>query len=179
MKRLCFITSVLSLTLATSFAGGLGIFGSYWSTEDADESFGFGGKATIGNGDAMNLDLRGTYYFDVSDDKDAANIDMKVVPLEIGLHYTLTGNKKSRVYVGGGGSYIIVDPDIGEADNEVGWYGVGGIEFALESNISLFGEALYRNVEGTVTDDSLDQVVDQVDYDLSGFAYNIGLVMKW
>jgi hypothetical protein len=82
-----------------------------------------------------------------------------------------------QLYAGGGATYYFLDADHGSIDDEVGWFLEAGAELAITSYMGVFGEAVWRSVEGTVDDDDID--TDRVDIDLDGLAVNIGLIFRW
>ncbi|HUO86510.1 MAG TPA: hypothetical protein VM617_03900 [Thermoanaerobaculia bacterium] len=190
---LAVLTLLLLLPTSAAMASGLSLYGSYWNTEDLDDVAGAGVKFSIPMGGLLNLDLRGTYYepfdeealreelddpFDDSTDREIFPGEISVIPLEAGLSFNL-GRGSIRPSVGAGVSYLLLDVDRGDIDDEVGWYGNIAIDFASESSVGFFVEGLYRSVEGQLNEDRDDLDFDRVDVDLTGFAVNAGIVWRW
>jgi hypothetical protein len=67
-------------------------------------------------------------------------------------------------------------------DDEVGYYGVLGLEAGHEKGAAFFVEVLYRQLEGTVSgvqSSGSPQHDTDVDIDLSGPAANVGVVWRY
>ena len=60
-------------------------------------------------------------------------------------------------------------------DDEVGFYGLAGFETGGDT--AFFAEALYRSVEGTVTEGN--DIVSDVELDLSGLSINAGVIFRF
>lgn len=195
MKKtfLAAVALVLIVPAGGAMASGLSVFGSYWNSDSLDDVAGAGVKFSVPLGDTMSFDLRGTYYepFDeeaLRDELDDPFEDdfpdeifpgeIQVIPLEAGLSVNL-GQGSIRPSIGAGVSYLMLDVDRGEIDDEVGWYGSLGVDFASENSVGFFAEALYRAAEGTVDEDQDDLDFDRVDFDLDGFAANLGVVFRF
>lgn len=180
MKKtiLCAATA-LALAAGPAMASDFAVFGSYWSTDDAEEAIGGGAKLRFGI-----VELRGTYFSDVTADTspERNDFEVQVIPLEAGLAFNFAENERFSPYVGGGAGYYMIDTNIGEVDDEVGWYGVVGTNIGTPGGLSFMAEAIYRNMEATVTDedDITDpDIDDEVDFDLSGIGVNVGLVWRF
>jgi opacity protein-like surface antigen len=183
MKKtiLCVAAALTILAVPAAKATDFGVFGSYWGTEDADNALGGGAKLRLGR----FVELRGTYFSDVTADTDPERFDFEVsaIPLEAGLRFDFAENEAFSPYVGGGASYYLLDTSEGDIDDEVGWYAVVGAEFARQpSGLGIMAEAIYRGVEATVTEDSdgfPDDIHDDVTLNLDGFGVNAGLVWRF
>ena len=148
-----------------------GVFGSYWDTDDADDAFGIGAKGRFGM-----FELRGTYYEDLTSD---SVIEVEAIPIEAGVAFNFAPDMAINPYVGAGVSYFLLDTNIGDIDDEVGWYAVLGGEFGMAEGISLMAEVMYRDVEGTVEDFSAAEFTGSPDIDLSGVAANVGAAWRF
>ena len=166
-------------------AGGLGIYGANWSPNDADAGYGAGAKLQFG--DTVALELRGSYFQDLSDDVDSIglDVDLEVLPLEVGLVIKIPTDSAITPYIGGGGGYyqmevtaenILGHSETIDIDDEIGWYGVGGLEIAISEGVAIFGEAQYRKVEATAQGDDVDEIEEDVEIDLTGIGFNAGLM---
>lgn len=160
-------------------ATDLGLHGAYWKTDQADRTFGFGAKLRF-----SFVELRGTYFDDVTADvePESADFEIKAYPLEAGIFIQFLKNSMVRPYIGGGGGYYILDTTVGDVDDEIGYYLVGGADIGSPSARVAFSiEAIYRNIEGTVRgtffqDLDLDE---DVPLDLSGIGANAGVVLRF
>ncbi|MDD5706841.1 MAG: outer membrane beta-barrel protein [Kiritimatiellae bacterium] len=156
---------------------GIGVFGSYWSPDDADESYGAGAKLKLG-ADPIYFAVRGSYFDDLIDD-DADDLDLEAIPVDAGLELGGDLSDIIAIYAGGGATYTFLNVDGGgDVDDEVGWYAEAGLEIKLTDHLCIFGEAIWRDVEGTVENDDLDEITSDVDLDLSGFGVNVGLLLR-
>jgi hypothetical protein len=190
MRKWIIAGVVLLMSFASARAGGLALYGSYWSPDELDAGFGGGAKAGFDLADMLELELRGTYFPEMSEDT-GRHADFEIVAAEAGLRLKFPldeDNNDTFIYVGAGGGYYFLEIDSDEAgvsdvdvDDEIGWYGLGGIELALsdDNDISLFAEAQYRFIEATVEGGDLDETDDEVDIDLNGIGANAGIVILW
>jgi hypothetical protein len=195
MKKILLATLAVGLLLPAfgAQASGLAIFGSYWDTEALDDTAGAGVKFSIPLGQTFNLDLRGTYYepfdrdalsdevddlFDDEVDREIFNSEISIIPIEAGFSFNL-GQGAVRPTIGAGVSYFMLDHDRFSIDDEVGWYGSVGLDFARQGGVGFFLEGLYRSAEGEVNDDRDDIDFDRVPIDLDGFAANAGVVFRF
>ena len=182
MKRLITAVCALLMGAGLSYGGGLGLFVSQWSPDEADDSIGGGAKLTLDMGKALALELRGTYYEDLDDDDDA---ELQAIPVEAGLRINIPLAENGIVLYGAGGvGWYFLDAEVAdvdvEVDDEVGWYAGGGLEIKLTNGLALFAEALYRGVEATATADDPEELEDiSEDADLSGLTLNGGLVLTF
>ncbi len=176
----------------SAYAGGLGLYGAYWSPSDFDSGFGPGVKAVFDGGSPLGFEIRGAWFPDLSDDIDTAaglvDFDLQAIPLEIGLVISAGANDAPFVpYVSAGGSYFMLDLETDgpggeesiDIDDEIGWYAGGGFHARLSDSISFFVEGMYRSVEGTVVDDDVEDIDNDVAIDLSGFSANAGIMFGW
>ncbi len=183
MKKtiLCAAAALTILAAPAAKATDFGVFGSYWSTEDADNALGGGAKLRLGR----FVELRGTYFSDVTADTDPERFDFEVsaIPVEAGLRFDFAENEAFSPYVGGGASYVFLDTTEGDIDDELGWYAVLGAEFARQpSGLGFMVEGIYRGIEATVTEDNdgfPDDIHDNVNLNLDGFGVNAGLVWRF
>ncbi|MES1240108.1 MAG: outer membrane beta-barrel protein [Acidobacteriota bacterium] len=183
MKRtiLCAAAALTILAAPAAKATDFSVFGSYWDTQDADNALGGGAKLRLGRW----VELRGTYFSDVTADTSPERFDFEVsaIPIEAGLRFDLGGTEAFTPYIGGGASYFMLDTSEGDIDDEVGWYAVVGAEFGRQpSGLGFMAEAIYRGVEATVTEDSdgfPDDVHDDVNLNLDGLGVNAGLVWRF
>lgn len=183
MKKtiLCAAAALAILAAPAARATDFGVFGAYWDTDEADEALGVGAKLRLGR----FVELRGTYFSDVTADTDPERFDFEVsaIPLEAGLRFDFAEGEAFSPYVGGGAGYYLLDTSEGDIDDEVGWYAVLGAEFARQpSGLGFMAEAIYRGMEATVTEDEdgfPDDIRDDVAINLDGLGINAGLVWRF
>lgn len=138
----------------------MGVYGSWWDTDDANDAWGVGVKGRIGM-----FELRGTWYdkFDVR-----SGVEIESIPIEAGIAWNFAPHLAVNPYVGAGVGYHFMDTNLGSVDDEVGWYAVLGGEFGMPAGFAMIGEVMYRDVDATLENGFREKV------DLSGFAVNIG-----
>lgn len=181
--QLATILTLAAVTLAApAQAGELGLFGSYWDTDALDDTAGAGVKYAIGDA-ALRLELRGSFYPDVSSDArnvvqgETGDLELEAVVPEVGVAYNFAPGANTQFYVGGGLSYYLLDTNKFDIDDEAGYYGLAGFTIGGGGDgPAFFAEAIYRSVEATVNDDSL---VREVDLDLSGPSVNLGVIFRF
>lgn len=169
MKYLLSSLSVLFLSATLSYGyNAWGLYASYWDTGDAGSVAGAGAKVSVEMVRGVQLELRGTYI----EDLDIDGADLEVLPIEAGLALVVPVATQVDLLAGGGLGYFMMDGDA-DPDNEVGFYLTAGLEWNLQPNAALFGEAMYRVV-------SADDVGPEgQDADLDGLGVNAGLLIKW
>lgn len=194
MKRHLLLGTALSLALALpASAGDFGIFGAYAMPSDVDSTAGVGIKTNFGLAGGLGLGVRATYLPDLGEDFedifDGTDLDLgeftfSAVPLDAGLTYGFGANQ--NLWVGGGATYVILDPEVGEADDQAGWFAEAGFRTNRMSGINFFVEGVYRGIESTVNFDPEDfddvddiDFSDGVDLDLSGLTVNAGVAFAW
>ena len=195
MKKILLATLAVALLLPAfgAQASGLSIFGSYWDTDALDDTAGAGVKFSLPMGERFNFDLRGTYYepfdedaledelddpFEDEVDREIFNSEVDIIPLEAGFSLNL-GQGAVQPTLGAGVSYFMLDHDNFDIDDEVGWYGSVGLNFARQGSVGFFLEGLYRSAEGEVNDDRDDIDFDRIPIELDGLAANAGVVFRF
>jgi opacity protein-like surface antigen len=174
MKKF-FLTLLLAALASPAAATDFALFGAYQDTEDADEALGAGGKLRFGW-----LELRGTYFSDVTADIDpeSRDFEVKMVPLEAGVAFRLGEAERFHPYLGGGAGYYLLDTTRGDIDDEVGYYAVAGTDIDFSDSLGLNVEAIYRSMEGTIRGDLDDdpEFIEEGELELGGLGLNAGLV---
>ena len=182
-KVLTLAIVVLGLVVAagTASATDLGLHGAYWNTDQAERTFGFGAKLRF-----SFIEFRGTYFDDVTADVDPeeADFEIKAYPLEGGIVLQFLKNSTVRPYVGGGVGYYLLDTTLGDIDDEIGYYLVGGLDIgAPSSRVAFSFEGSYRNIAGSVRgelfDPDFDIDEDEIELDLSGIGANAGVEFRF
>lgn len=200
MKQALLIAfSCIALMFAVpATAGEFDVFGSYMSTDDFDDSWGAGIRTGWQFGmSPLGMEVRASYFpelgtdlDDLVDEIDAPGDffdqqDVEAIPLDLGVTFKIA----DTVHVGGGVSYVMLDSDFGDLDDETGFYGVVGFRTARAEGVGFFVEGLYRTIEASVDPDDFDDVddpddvpdlfTDDVAIDLDGFTVNAGVTFRW
>ncbi len=191
MKRIGVIAAMVAgsllMSAGTGRAAGFAIFGSYLSPADSDEMLGFGMRLTWIVNDHWDLDLTASSY-----DGDAAiaaipaaggllpdrisNID--VVPMDLGVRYRFGEGRRFHPYFGVGASWAQLRSEIGELDDEIGYYALLGAELGDEIGPRFFVDVTYRNLDGSIKRRG-GSVSYQEAIDLSGPGINAGITWRW
>ena len=174
MKRiLACLTVVLIAGTVSAQAGSFGVFGSYWDSDEADTAAGAGVLLGFNFATRLTLEFRGTYFDDFEADEFATTFDVSVIPIDAGLRIDILQDKVVNPYIGGGVTYYLLDTDLGEIDDEGGYYGLFGLDFGSE-HVRFFVEGMYRHAEGTVEEGGFD-----ADIDFTGVTGNAGVIWRW
>jgi hypothetical protein len=193
-KLLLAAAAVAALVAAPANAADFSVFGSYWDTDVAGDTAGGGINLGIPLGEVVGLELRATYFEELTDDplENAFDSDdpvfqeagINVTPVEVGVRFNIPSGAAVRPYFSAGAGYYLLDSDFGEVDDEVGYYGALGLEFGDDEGMAFFAEALYRKAEGEVRLDPQDiddiddiDIDDRATFDLDGVGVNAGL--RW
>ena len=192
--------AVALLCVATSPARAeyeFSVFGSpYWAPDETDEVAGGGLTFDIPITSNWQVDLRGSYFEETSPDAfdEALEIGdadspfrengLEVLPLEVGGRYNFLPESKVRPYAGAGVGYYMLDTELGDVNDEGGYYGLLGLGFGNPEKANFFVEANYRRMEATVEVDP-DTVSDfegfdeDVGIDLDGLGFNVGVSFRF
>jgi outer membrane protein W len=191
--------AVALLCVATSPARAeyeLSVFGSpYWAPDETDEVAGGGLSFDIPITSNWQVDLRGSYFEETSPDAFGEALEigdadspfrengLEVLPLEVGGRYNFLPESKVRPYAGAGVGYYMLDTDLGDVNDEGGYYGLVGLGFGDPEKANFFVEANYRRMEATVEVDP-DTIADfegfdeDVGIDLDGLGFNVGVSFR-
>ena len=178
------LLSILLLLPYNTFADGidLGVFTSYWGTEDGEDAFGLGTRFAFPViSDPFQFEFRVSIFDDVTD---SGEPDVEVLPLEFGLAFRPDMPFFSPFASAGVGYYMLDAANGVSIDDEWGWYLAGGLEAELPFGFAIFAELNYRGIEGEVSGDlsdfdDFDFTNAKADYDLSGFGANVGINFSW
>jgi hypothetical protein len=184
MKRLIVLLAVVGLSIPSAWASGIGVYGAYWKTKGGSEAFdgdGFGGgaKLKVDIVPQLSLEVRGT-YFSLKPKVEGGDSDsgkLEVIPVEAGLTLNLANRSKLTPYIGGGAGYYFmkIKGDGGESEslkNQVGGYGIAGLEIELGEGFCIFAEGKYTVV-------SAQDKGGGPKVKLDGFGGNAGLMIKF
>jgi len=162
---------------------------SYFSTDEADEAVGGGFRLRWGINENVDVEVRATIYDSLEYAVRGHLFTIEALPVEFGIAYNFRPDKRVNPYIGGGGSYFLLDNDRvpvefegeghrGRMENEMGWYVVAGLEFPLSGNMIIFAEGIYREVSATIEGDNFGSI-SEAQFDMDGGAFNLGISFGW
>jgi hypothetical protein len=183
-----------TLAVAPASATDFSLFGSYWDTDVAGDTAGGGIMLGFPINELFAIELRGTYFEELTDDPLEAAFDsddpvfqeagIQAIPLEAGVRFTFSEGAMFRPHIGGGFSYFLLDSDFGEISDELGYYAAVGATVGDGEGTDFFFEGTWRKATAEVELDpqQLDDiddidVDDHADVDLDGVGVNLGL--RW
>lgn len=190
MRTALILLGALSLLAMPAMAGSVGAFASWWSPEDSNDEFAGGLMLEWRVGERVDLEFRASWFdnvvTDLPDDAPGVEIPYSAVPLDFGFAYNfISDQRKITPYVGGGGTYFLLDADDdgqGRIEDEWGWYGVVGLDVPVGANWKVFIEGMYRDSEATLKGNDLgliDPSEVEAFFDLKGPAVNGGIAFTW
>ena len=169
-SRIASLGLLISILFCGSTASAIDLYGygSYWSKQDADGSWGAGvGLAIPLFTEHVRLDGRAHFF----SDSDAGIIyeNVTMIPFDLGLQVHLLPSGRIDPYLLGGASYLYVDNSSEvDLDSRFSGYIGAGIDLPLGTSlVKIFGEALYRFAE-------LDGILGE-NIDVGGFTGNVGI----
>ena len=177
--RKALLVLVICILAAPAWAGGgFSLFGSYAQLSDDAESFGVGGRLTIG-GQNWVADLSSTWYPTVNNvDTIAGKTDkLQVIPWDFGARYLFNSNGSFRLYVGGGGTFFYNHLNDGKLDNTFGLYGLLGFNLGSKTT-KFFLEGIYRYGEADVSYSNPANPLHGK-MDVGGFGINAGIIWTY
>lgn len=182
MRMFLVVLSVVLLGTVVASANGLGVFGSYWNTKDADSGWGGGAKLQFDVMPNVCIEGRGSYFPDFGDSDSDSSMD--VIPVEADAIIKFPISDSLTPYVGGGAGYYMFDVDSDndgvkvDVDDEFGWFALAGVEIGLSKQVSLFAEGKYTWLDVTAKATGMGVDVSE-DASMDGFGGNAGLMLKW
>lgn len=190
------IVTLCTALLATAPLGAadFSLMGSYWDTDVAGDTAGGGLVLGLPFNETLAFELRATYFEELSDDpfdnifdSDETvfqNRGIQAMPLEAGLRFSFAPGSTFRPYLGGGGSYFLIDSDFGEIQDQLGYYLAAGATVGDGAGAEFFFEGVWRQASAEVEVDPEDLGdIDDIDvdntpsFDLDGFGVNVGV--RW
>jgi hypothetical protein len=175
-KTVLVLVGCLALSAAPVWAdGAFHLFGSYGEVNQYTRGFGFGARGSFG-GDHVWVDLTATWFPSRSGtlfkyDSNPVRDQIEIIPIDLGLRWIFGSDPSLRPYIGAGATYMMVNLSSGDADDEVGFYGMAGLIFQTGARTGLYAEAIYRVVDTPFT-------YEGVEYDekFGGFAGTFGIL---
>lgn len=186
MKRWLVVLGMSTLVAAPSFAGGVGVFGAWWDTDNVDEEIGLGVEIDVPMSPRVDLQLRGSYYDQLEAEMNGRRVTVRAVPLDLGIawHF-LPPESRVRPRVEGGVTYYSLASDIrdvgvesGRIEDEAGYYGGAGLDVHLAGDWAIYGDALYRSGKAEIEGEGLHGFSVR-DLDLAGVSLHLGFKLIW
>jgi outer membrane protein W len=156
-------------------AGTVGLYGSYWDTDQADSSWGAGARVGFDFLDWLELEFHGTYYPDLQGDLAGLpeTLDISAIPVDGGLKFKFAPKSPVTPYVGAGFTYYFLDINDGEIDNTTGWYAEAGLLFGAENTRFLI-EGMWRAMDTSIALNAFD-----ANANFEGWCLNAGVNWRW
>lgn len=186
MKRVLLAMGLSALMAAPSSAGGIGVLGAWWDTDDVDEEAGMGLELDIPMSPRVDLQLRGSYYDQLEAEMNGRPVTVRAAPLDLGLawHF-LAPSSRVRPRVEGGVTYYSLASDIddvgvesGRIEDELGYYGGAGLDVRLTGDWAVYGDALYRSGKAEIEGEGLRGFSVRA-LDLAGVSLHLGVKLIW
>ena len=184
MKRAFIALGLLVALVAPASAGTIGVHGGWVDTDEAGDDFGFGLLLNFMVGRSVDIEFRGTDFREMTTQVAGSDFNFQMTILDFGFTYNfIKDGRKLTPYVGGGGSYFLLDstPDSkGRIEDEYGWYGVAGLDFPIARRWIIYVEGMWRDAKMTVKGNDLgfSPTVDQ-GVNLNGPQVNLGIGFHW
>jgi len=190
MKRAFLALGLLALLAAPAGArGGIGVHAGWIDTDQADNDAGWGALFHIGITQRVDIQVRATDFRELSvkpEDAESENsFRFQTTAWDLGFTYNFfKDGRRLTPYVGGGGTYFMLDstPDSkGRVGDEYGWYGIAGLDLPVGKRWSVYLEGMWRDAKMTIKGDDLGGLGGPVDVgvNLNGPQVNLGLALTW
>jgi len=182
IKRLSTL-AILTVLAAPAWAGGLGIGASFWSTDEADDGSGVGGRLAVDLGENLDFDVHVSFLEELFiDPPTTPPFDLEMTPIDVGLSWGFDTRSRVTPRVGGGLTYVMIEV-LGsnvdtEVDDEFGFYALLGVDFSIGPRGAIYLEGLYRTTEAELRDFGLTEF-DRQTFTATGAAANIGVMFTW
>ena len=191
MKKLTIVLALALLAAPAALASnGFSVYGTGWRTDVSDDVGGGGVEMDFGK--LIGGEFRGAYYQELTTEPFQQVLDVdspfeagiNATPLEAGLRINFNdedngGSGMLHPHIAAGGSFFALDTDVGQIDDEFGYYALAGLRVGNGRGVDFLAEANHRWIEGTVTDLGDVGLDEDVTVDLGGFGVNVGLSWKW
>ncbi len=177
---LAIVAGLTGFLTATAVRSDVGAYAAYWDTSSIGDSIGGGLVVSLNVTPGLRAEGRIAYIHNF----DAHHQDISVVPLELALTQHVHAGERFDFRVGAGVGYYFVDggfiwpsaslePD---AENDVGYFVLAGVETVLTPDLSLFAEGQYR----FLSFDKAKAVGDHLHtLKMDGFGALLGLRYRW
>lgn len=174
-KRLLICAFAAALFAIPAQAGTVGVYGSYWDTDEADSSWGVGVRTGFDFFDWMELEFHGTYYPDLQGNNIGLpeSLDISAIPVDGGLKFKFSPKSAADFYLGAGFTYYFLDTKDGSIDNSTGWYAEAGLDFGKRHTRG-FIEAVWRTMDTSIALNAFD-----ANPNFDGWSVNVGANWEW
>ncbi len=174
--RIMALVAITAMAAAPASAGNLRIFGAYLDSNDVG---GFSGAGVrYASSDTLGWEFGATAYLESDDfDFDDLEFDSDTIDntaLDLGFRVSIS----ELFYFTGGVSYFMFDADLGDIDDEWGFYATLGATIGGDT-FRFFIEGMYRDVSATIRYDDFDLIEEDVKLDIGGFGANAGLEWRF
>jgi outer membrane protein with beta-barrel domain len=175
LRNIVVLLAILSLFSAPSRAGSFGVFGSYWDSKDAGNSWGAGALAGFNITKRLGLQFQGTYYPDFKNDSFAGrSLDLTAIPVDGGLNFNFLPDKPLNIFAGAGVTYYFLSISPGSVDDKTGVYLDGGLDFGHKDSARFFAQVMWRKVDTSVAFGSFNRNLK-----FDGLSLNAGATWRW
>lgn len=172
-KSVLVLVGCLALCAAPAWAdGAFSLFGTYGEVTEANRSFGFGARVSVG-GESVMVDLTGTWF--PARSAGEFDDDLQVIPFDLGLRLVLAPGSEARAYVGAGVSYMLINLSDREVDDPTGYYLLAGLNIDAGKATGFFFEAIYREADATIDEGN----PSEFDATMGGLAGSLGVYWKF
>lgn len=184
MKRALFALGLLVALVTPAGAVTIGAHAGWIDADQADDDIGWGLLLDFRVGRNVDIELRGTDFREMTTEVAGSDFNFQMTTLDLGFTYNFFRDDwKLTPYVGGGGTYFLLDstPDSkGRIEDEYGWYGVVGLDLPIGKRWIVYVEGMWRDAKMTIKGNDLgfDPVVD-LGVDLNGPQVNLGIGWHW
>jgi len=190
MKRAFLALGLLSLlAVPASAGGGLGLHAGWVDMSDADNDAGWGLLFQFGVSEHVDIQFRGTDFRSMNVEANGSNgldsdYEFQATLVDLGFTYNFTKEgRRVTPYLGGGGTYYLLDPTPDSqrrTGDEYGWYGLAGLSLPIAARWNVYLEGMWRDAKMTIKGDDLGfgAPVD-VGVNLNGPQVNLGLAFTW
>ena len=184
MKRALFALGLLVALVAPASAGTIGVHGGWIDTDQAGDDIGFGLLLDFRVAKKVDIELRGTDFREMTTQVAGSDFNLQMTTLDLGFTYNFLKDEwRLTPYVGGGGTYYLMDstPDSqGRVEDEYGWYAVVGLDFPISKRWIIYVEGMWRDAKASIKGNDLgfEPTVDQ-SVNLNGPQVNLGIGFSW
>ena len=193
MKKNFLALCLILLTGTSARSAQIGLYNAFWSPADFNADYGPGIKLQADLNEIYHLEFRTTLFPNMGEDFDTESgkveVELQTIPMEFGflMDFPYVDDPFIQSYVGGGFGYYLIDLSAKgpagtidyESDDEIGFYALVGARMYVATEIVLFGDLMYRFVEGKAVTKHEDGSKSTIDMNLNGPGVNIGIALIW
>jgi outer membrane protein W len=175
---------LLVALVAPASAGNIGVHAGWIDTDQAGDDAGWGILLDFNVSEHVQIELRGTDFREMTTQVEGSDFNLQMTTIDLGFTYNFFKETwRLTPYVGGGGTYFLLDstPDSkGRIEDEYGWYGVAGLDFPIAKRWNIYLEGMWRDAKMAIKGNDLgfEPTVDQ-GVNLNGPQVNLGIAFHW